>query len=67
MSVILLTFCLCWEKDKDKSNLELLTYIDMLLMVEKGIRRRIGQAIHRHTKANNKYIKNYDKTLNHHI
>ena len=33
----------------------------MLLMVEEGIRGGICQAIHRHAKANNKYLKNYDK------
>ena len=41
--------------------LELLTYIDMLLMAEKGTRDRIFQAIHRYAQANNRYIKNYDK------
>ena len=33
----------------------------MLLMVEKGIRGGICQAIHKYTKANNKYMNNYDK------
>ena len=33
----------------------------MLLMVQKGIRGRICHAIHRYVKANNKYMKNYDK------
>ena len=33
----------------------------MLLMVEKGTRGGICQAIHRYVKANNKYMKNYDK------
>ena len=32
----------------------------MLLMVEKGIRGGICYTIHRYTKANNKYMKNYD-------
>ena len=34
----------------------------MLLMVEKGLRGGIYQAIHRYVKANNnKHMKNYDK------
>ena len=33
----------------------------MLLMVEEGIRGGICHVIHRHAKANNKYMKNYDK------
>ena len=41
--------------------LKLITDIDMLLMVEKGIRRGICHAIHKHAKANNKCMKNYDK------
>ena len=32
----------------------------MLLMVEKGIRGGMCQAIYKYTKANNKYMKNYD-------
>ena len=43
--------------------LELLTNIDMLLMVEKGIRGGICHAIHTYTKANDKYMKNYDKNI----
>ena len=34
---------------------------DMLLMVEKGIRGRMSHATHRGAKANNKYMKNYNK------
>ena len=33
----------------------------MLLMVEKGIRGGICHAIHSYAKANDKYMKNYDK------
>ena len=43
--------------------LKLLTDIEMLFMVEKGIRDEICHAIHRHAKANNKYTKNYDKNI----
>ena len=46
---------------KTKVKLELLTDIDMLLTVEKGIRGGICQAIHKHAKVNNKYMKNYNK------
>ena len=43
--------------------LELLTNNDTLMMVEKGIRGAICHAIHRYAKANNKYMKNYDKNI----
>ena len=54
---------LAWQACLNKIviKLELLTDADMLLMVEKGIRGRICHAIHRYAKANNKYMKNYDK------
>ena len=46
---------------KTKVELELLTDIDIPLMIEKGTRGAICQAIHRYAKANNKCMKNYDK------
>ena len=45
---------------KTKVKLEL-TDIDMLLMVVKGIRGGICNAIHRYAKANKKYVKDYDE------
>ena len=48
-------------KKKTKVELELLTNIDMLLMVEKRIRGVIYHSIKRYAKANNKYVKDYDK------
>ena len=46
---------------KTKIKLVLLTDIDMLLMVEISIRRGICYSIDWYAKANNKYLKNYDK------
>ena len=47
---------LAWQAalKKTEVKLELLTDIDMLLMVENGIRGGICHATHRHAKANNK-------------
>ena len=48
--------------------LELLTDIDMLLIIEKGIRgickgkRGICHTIHQYANASNKYMKDYDKS-----
>ena len=44
-----------------KDKLDLLTDVDMLLMVEKVIRGGICHTIYRYDKAINKCIKNYDK------
>ena len=54
---------LAWQAclKKTKIKLELLTDVDMLLMVEKGIREEICHAIYRYAKANNKYMKDYNK------
>ena len=56
---------LAWKACLKKTGirLELLTNVDMLLMVEKGTRGGICHAIHRYAKANNKYMKNYDKNI----
>ena len=44
-----------------KVKFDLLNDIDMLLMVEKGIRGRVTQSIYRYVKANNNHMKDYDK------
>ena len=56
-------FGLAWQVafKKTEVKLELSTDIDMLLIVEKGIRGGICHAIHRYVKANNKNTKDYDK------
>ena len=51
---------------KDGVKLELITDYDMILMIEKGIRGGICQATYRYVKdvkANNKYMKDYDKNV----
>ena len=69
MDLILLNFFsaprLVWQACFKKTgvNLGLLTDIDMSLMVEEGIRGGISQAIYRYAKANNKFMNNYDKSI----
>ena len=60
---------LAWQAafKKTEIKLELLTDIDMLLMVEKGTRGGIFHAIHQYAKAINKYSKIMIKIKNHHI
>ena len=54
---------LAWKAclKKTEVELELITDLDMLLMVEEGIRGGICHAILRYAKANNKYMKDYNK------
>ena len=54
---------LAWQVclKKTQIELELVTNINMLLMVEQGIKGGVCHAIHRYAKPNNKYMKNYDK------
>ena len=48
---------------KEGVKLEWLTDVDMLLIVEKGIKvcHGICHAMHRYAKANNKYMEDYNK------
>ena len=61
MSVPGLAWQACLKKTGVK--LELLRDYNLLLMDENGIRGGICQATHRYAKANNKYMKNYDKSI----
>ena len=56
---------LAWQACLKKTSvkLELLTDYQMLLMVEAGIRGGMCQSTPRYAKANNKYMKNYDKKI----
>ena len=54
---------LAWQAclKKTELELELITNVGILLMVEKGIGGGICHAILRYAKANDKYMKDYDK------
>ena len=56
---------LAWQACLKKADvkLELLTDCQILLMVEEGIRGGMCQSTHRYDKANNKFMKNYDKKI----
>ena len=46
--------------EENQNKIRTLTDFDMLLMIEKGIKGGMCHAIHRYTKADNKYMKDYD-------
>ena len=54
---------LAWKaaSKKTKVKLDLSNDMDILLMVEKGIRGGIWCSVYRYAKANSKYVKHYDK------
>ena len=54
---------LTWQETlkKTKVKLDLLPDVDILLMVEKGIRGGIFHSIYWYAKSKNKYMKNYIK------
>ena len=56
---------LAWQACLKKTGvkLELLTDYDVILMIEKGIMGGICQSTYRHAKANNRYMKNYNKNI----
>ena len=56
---------LAWQasKKKTKVKLDLLINIDMLLMVEKGIKGEICHSVYQYAKASNKYQKDYDNKI----
>ena len=60
---LLSTSQLVWQAAliKAEVKLELLVDIDMVFMLEKGIRGGISHTSHGYVKTNNKYMKDYDK------
>ena len=56
---------LAWQACLKKTavKLELLTDNDMLMLYENGTRGGMCHATYRYAKANNKYMKNYDKNI----
>ena len=68
MNLILLIFICNWLSmaslfKMTGIKLELLTDNDMLMIVEKRTRGGICHAVQRYSKANNKYMKNYNKNI----
>ena len=54
---------LSWDAMMKRTDvtLELMTDIDMHQFIEKGIRGGVSYIAHRHSKANNNYMKDYNK------
>ena len=54
---------LAWQAclKHSKIKLEFISDVDMLLMLEEGIRGGICHSVFRHAKVSNKYMKDYDK------
>ena len=63
LTIFISALGLAWQAALINTNikLDLLTDIDMLLMVEKGIRGGICHSIYWYSKADNKYMKDYHK------
>ena len=57
--------CLSWQSCLKKTDvtLELLTDENMFLLYEKGIRGGMCNVVQKYAVANNKYMKNYDNTI----
>ena len=58
---------LSWQACLKKTEVKLELLTDYQILIEEGIRRGMCQPVKRYANPNNKYMKNYDKKLSHHI